>query len=626
MRSMVTNLIGKMTLQHSKKFLFFRLKNASFPELAYRINQALLVLYLKRSLKKNRNPINTSVIKPSTLNTFTLPNFHFQINEDVVERIIGGGGYFHLDTDKIMLQRFEEAFRRVFFAGINQSNASESIDFREIWEPARFQHVTVLVFYSFFNKKSDTQTIKEFAKENVLKWIKENPFLYGPHYISAMECGLRIPVFFFCLKCLDNLSPDDFRSVLATIYLHAWWVAKRLSLYSSLGNHTIAECVGLVFAGAIFRNSKTGMQWLSKACALLKKEAYHQIHKDGGPAEQSLHYHRFVLDLYWLAIDFLERNKLYDFHEIKPRLVQGENFLSAFQDQNGNMPSIGDSDDGYAIAPEIQPERPKPKNPKNQYTTFSDSGYTVIRLANNSFLTFDHGPLGMPPLYNHGHADALSITFFKNGKAMLVDPGTYRYNVEPAWRKYFKGTRAHNTVTIDGLDQAVQETSFIWSHPYKTKLVDCIERPDGFLVKATHDGYSRLKEPIWHERSLFFLRETTFLLKDTFTGRGVHTFELNYHLHPDAFLRKINAWWVIDNQGVKVYIRLLNGLDFIFVTGQENPRLGWYSPAYGIKIKSGVLQCNIQAPVHEAVFITAICTDSPVGPNFFLEGVHQFEE
>ena len=65
---------------------------------------------------------------------------------------------------------------------------------------------------------------------------------------------------------------------------------------------------------------------------------------------------------------------------------------------------------------------------------------------------------GMPPLYNHGHADALSITLSVGGKETLVDPGTYRYNGEPEFRKYFKGTRAHNTVTIDGLDQAVQET------------------------------------------------------------------------------------------------------------------------------------------------------------------------
>jgi hypothetical protein len=606
-----------------KNFYILRLKNTSLPELAYRTKQAVLLWWLKTVLKKRGSPIYVPVIAHLDVESLKMPSFHHQISTEVLEILLQGKRDY-LNETKEEIENFEKQYRGTLFDDINVAKAP--LDIRAVWEPSRLQHITLLLAFSFQNPTlyGSDQFLK-LAKKTCLKWIDANNFLFGPHYISAMECGLRIPVFFYCLKCLDNLSSDEYRKILRTLYLHAWWVSKRLSLYSSLGNHTIAECVGLVFAGAFFRHTTTGKKWINRACALLKKEAYHQILNDGGPAEQSLNYHRFVLDLYGLAIDFLERNKLYDFNEIKPRLVEGENFLNAFQDQNGNMPSIGDSDDGYAIAPEIQPERPKPENPKNQYTTFPDSGYTVIRLANNSILTFDHGPLGMPPLFNHGHADALSITFFKNGKAMLVDTGTYRYNGEPAWRKYFKGTRAHNTVTIDGLDQAIQETSFIWSHPYKTKLVNCIKRPDGFLVKATHDGYSRLKWPVWHERSLFFCRETTFLLKDTFTGRGVHTFELNYHLHPDASLRKINEWWVIDNQGVKVYLRLLNGLDFILITGQENPILGWYSPAYGIKIKSGVLQCTTRSDVREAVFLTAICTDSPVEPNFLLEGLHQFE-
>ncbi len=37
---------------------------------------------------------------------------------------------------------------------------------------------------------------------------------------------------------------------------------------------------------------------------------------------------------------------------------------------------------------------------------------------------------------------------------ILVDAGTYTY-VEPQWRDWFRATAAHNTVRIDGRDQAV---------------------------------------------------------------------------------------------------------------------------------------------------------------------------
>jgi uncharacterized heparinase superfamily protein len=399
-----------------------------------------------------------------------------------------------------------------------------------------------------------------------------------------------------------------------------------LSLYSSLGNHTIAECVGLIFAGALFRNTRAGKHWLEKGFSILKEELGHQILADGGPAEQSLNYHRFVLDLYWLSVDFLEKNNLYDCSDIKPRLMRGEDFLSAFQYDNGNMLPIGDSDDSRAVAPGISPRRSKTNRTKRGINVFKHSGYTVINTENGVTFTFDHSPLGLPPLYNHGHADALSITLTKENQQILVDPGTYRYNGVPEWRRYFRGTRAHNTVTIDGLDQAVQETGFIWSKPYKVDLIRSFELNEGLLVEATHNGYSRLKKPIWHKRSVFFFNKTSFLIKDTFRGEGMHDFELNYHLHPDAILRRNYDWWFIKNQGTMVAIRLLDKQVFHFFTGNEDPLLGWYSPCYGIRRKAGVLSCTKRGSAKEISFITAICTESPMEINFLQERLSQFEK
>ena len=216
----------------------------------------------------------------------------------------------------------------------------------------------------------------------------------------------------------------------------------------------------------------------------------------------------------------------------------------------------------------------------------------------------------MAPLYNHGHADALSITLTKDGRAIFVDPGTYRYNGVPEWRSYFRGTRAHNTVAIDGMDQAVQETGFIWSRPYKSELLSVIEHGDRVSIEATHDGYSRLKEHVKHKRSVLFFEKTNFRIKDTFSGEGIHDFELNYHLHPDALVTKNGGWWLIDCQGTKVFIRLEGECDFLFVRGQEDPLLGWYSSSYGEKRKSGVLSYKKIGSVNEVSFFTEISAGS----------------
>jgi hypothetical protein len=201
----------------------------------------------------------------------------------------------------------------------------------------------------------------------------------------------------------------------------------------SLGNHTVCECIGLVFGGAVFRETEEGKKWLSRGCGLLEKELSHQILDDGGPAEQSLNYHRFVLDLYWMAFGLLEKNRLYDCSNWKTRLILGERFLDKMKYSKRLMPGIGDSDDGHAVAPGIRPRRPlmaKKDSPGHNLESiaFPESGYTVISKGKELFLTFDHGPLGMAPLYGHGHADALSITLYHNEQPFLIDPGTFQYN------------------------------------------------------------------------------------------------------------------------------------------------------------------------------------------------------
>ena len=160
----------------------------------------------------------------------------------------------------------------------------------------------------------------------------------------------------------------------------------------------------------------------------------------------------------------------------------------------------------------------------------------------------------------------------------------------PEFRRYFKGTRAHNTVTVDGKDQAEQETGFIWSHPFKAQLIRGSKIDDDIILEGSHDGYERLKKPVEHHRTIFFSGGRHFLIRDTFSGTGIHDFELNYHLHPEAAIDSVDSrWWVIKNGEAKIFIRLLSGSNFNLIIGQEKPPLGWFSPAYGIKLKSGVL-------------------------------------
>lgn len=605
-----------MSFKTTLRFYFLRLRNSSLVELTFRMRQALLPLVLILSRKLDVSPFLTPAIDKSSLRQIMLPNLILSDKNLFCQKVP--------DYIKTISQPIESYLNEG--PSITTPHMPTDVkDIRLAWESARLQKIAqFLVCASHFPNYSDSVQSKQSAKNILFEWIHDNPFPKGIHYTSAMECALRIPVFFYALKIIDDLDNDEQNLLFESIYRHAWIVSKRLSLFSSKGNHTIAESVGLIFAGMVYRTIPEGKKWLETGSILLTRELPFQILGDGGPTEQSLGYLRFILDLYWLAADFMKRNGYSNGDEWRQRLSTGESFLASFTDSNGFSPSIGDSDGGYAIAPGISTPREPANTDRNIWKTYKQSGYTVIR--NDSILfTFDHGGLGMAPFFNHGHADALSITLSKNGLPILVDPGTYRYNGVPKWRKYFKGTRAHNTVTIDNLDQACQETSFIWSRPYTTKRQQSSLYNNSVFFSAEHNGYSRLREQVLHRRSIIFFEDKHILIEDSFRGKGSHCFELNYHFHPKISPLKLNDWWVVENQNTKAFMCLIGNDDFTLLNGRENPIFGWYSSDYGKKETAFVLTCSKKGTSCEVSFVTAICTETPPDLQIFKERMHRFD-
>lgn len=586
-------------MHHPQEYIN-RLKKLSAREFLYRLRRWAWTKYLERVLSPHKSIMVFPAVDGSHIRTINCPSIY------PLDGIEASNGFIN---NQKSYKGFEKKNGHTFFSSIRFDD--QSPDIRSVWESARLQHITKTLFAS---GNPVPANLIAGLREQVISWIQKNPFLYGVHYISPMELGLRIPVLFFILQKMEQNEKEDFEIILSAMYSHAWWVSKNMALHSSLGNHTVCECVGLIFAGSVFRTSKEGRKWLKKGCRLLEEELYHQILEDGGPAEQSLDYHRFVLDLYWLAVDFLESNQYHDCSAWKDRLRKGELFWCSFLVNGHETPAIGDSDNGYALGPGLMPNRQIESTIDAHvdkdliYREFPDSGYSVVKYRNGLFLSFDHGPLGMAPLYNHGHADALSITLYKNGVPFFIDPGTYRYNGVPGYRSYFKSTRAHNTVCVDSLDQARQLTGFIWDCPYESKLESVKENRDIIYLKAVHNGYARLKSPVIHYRDITIQGGLFCLINDSFSGKGRHEFELNLHLDPNVHVEIEGKWVVLQNQGKTIFLNQPD-VGFEIIRGRDDPLLGWFSPAYGVLEKTTTLQAVMKGRAEQINFVTMICLD-----------------
>ena len=119
---------------------------------------------------------------------------------------------------------------------------------------------------------------------------------------------------------------------------------------------------------------------------------------------------------------------------------------------------------------------------------------------------------------------------------LLTDPGAYVY-VGPKTegsRALFRGTAAHNTLTVDGMDQAESSGPFPWrTLPQVTVDLWASNRRFDLLI-ASHDGYMRLPQPVRHRRCVFNLKSNFCVIQDLAEGTGNHTLDVAWHLAPGA--------------------------------------------------------------------------------------------
>jgi len=288
---------------------------------------------------------------------------------------------------------------------------------------------------------------------------------------------------------------------------------------------------------------------------------------------------------------------------IDDALERGRNFLVNLGTTPGNLPAVGDGDSGYALSRYLNLGWQGVSKKEASLITFKDAGYSIIRKSAQSGLELlmDHGNLGMPPSYGHGHADALSVIIRLGGQELLTDSGTYTYTGGEVWRNYFRGTRAHNTVCIDGLDQSKQETTFLWSRPYHAELVDSKEEIDGDVrLLARHSGY--LHVGVTHWRCVIVNPSGLIWVLDYLDGAGEHECELNWHL--DAKVTLNDQTYIAELDSGSVAIGILGG-ELVVAGGQIEPIMGWKSVVYGCKKPITAISCKYQGSLpHE--FMTVV--------------------
>lgn len=612
-----------------------RLKTFSFGEVFYRVRQRVRTHVLdKRLMDESAAPValpESSVVEDDASHLI-YPIFDKTI--DVFKPI-----HWHLDLSTG--QDFPKSFAHKIDIRSDKYGSA-----KHVWEVNRMQF---MLHIAMLYKNSGNGKYLDLFRYHLTSWKNENPYMVGVNWYSNIEVNLRLICWYFCWQVLDidSLRRTDpvveqfVRDIwLPMVFEHAEYSYNHPSLCSSANNHLISEYAGL-FVAACGWDIPNRDARLKYAKAGLEREILVQNTAEGVNREEAAEYIQFI-DEFFLIAAVVGRRAGYEFSATyNERLHAMADYMNAMLDTNCNYPMYGDGDDGFVLRPDSGGHFNNFKSLLTSFAVYFDdaslkrsdalwdeknellfgvagrekfvmmpaaaagfvmdgnrffpeSGHFIFRRVEGiavsgfreTYLHFDAAPLGFLSIAAHAHADALSFILHVDGKPVLVDPGTFTYHTHKDLRAYFVSTIAHNTVCVNGKNQANQAGPTMWLNHYKAKVVSCDET-SGEVV-ATHNGYD--SEGVSHTRKIQFNRdENEFIITDTLRCEKTATIEIPFHLHPNATALLDGSTVTIDVPGARRVVMVLDEILSYTVRGD-----GWYSEHFGEKVPAKYLYAKTE--------------------------------
>jgi hypothetical protein len=434
----------------------------------------------------------------------------------------------------------------------------------------------------------------------VTSWIAQVPIDFDPTDVI----GRRIQNWIYAWSRfaeqfdVEAAMPGFEQRISASLHAQVAYLRRHLTRER---NHRTLELYALFVAALAVPALDADGELLRFAIRALHENLLADVLPDGVHRERSTHYHHVVLRSFVGVRENARR-----FHLALPpgfdeRLARACDFALHCHRPDGAIPALSDSDGGsyldlLATAGELLGRADfsyvgtrgcTGEPPASVAASFPEGGYYVQRsgwgdrgtaFADERYLIFDCGAVGDG---GHGHYDALNVEIAANGGPLIVDPGRFTYcDAPPDWRRWFKGTAAHNTVTVDGTDQTPYRRGKPKGPTPRTRL----------LQRAASRGldlmWGETQSPAYevvHRRRILFVGEDYWLIEDELDGEAPHLYQLRFHLTPDQ-------------RGVAIEptstgCRAFSARTALVVAGAVTPTVdpGWVSFQYGIKTPAPVV-------------------------------------
>ena len=538
--------------------------------------------------------------------------------------------------------------------GLDHRDLPPGADIKVIWELSRWSQLVRLGMAAYV---LDSQPARNKCIAWLQDWVEHNPPYRGWNWTSALEAGIRLiqftwldELFSACKRRndtrwpADNVDPtlDSLRQLLLPAHVRYAW--RYRSFGSSANNHLLGELTGCIVATVRWPELTRVATTLDELQACWEGEVLKQFAPDGGNREQALNYHLFSFELSWQALKALEAAHRDIASSVRDRLGLAAAYYRDVQVSDDPW-DYGDSDDahvtpffvrnavqewhawtgttasgtgvGYWLGdpPSPPPGHARPTLETGPWRFFPESGIAICD-ASPWLLRWDLSPLGYLTTAAHGHWDALHLSVWYGGVALVIDPGTGAYYADAELRSWLASAAAHNGPRPSGMAQPARLGPFLWAahHPNPTFTVDA-SRAIGLLSLP---GAHLRRRVASTSRSLGWEVED-----GCFDGRGeARSFTVCWQFAPGSQVQTLGPReFLVKRLGVAVRVSVSGDWDVVELiapradanassskNARARPLQGIVSPAFRAVARAPLLKLSGQpSPNTPGNFRTAFC-------------------
>ncbi|GAQ16781.1 heparinase II/III-like family protein [Oceanobacillus picturae] len=365
--------------------------------------------------------------------------------------------------------------------------------------------------------------------------------------------------------------------------------------YNFRNNHGAYQDRALIELSILFPDMDSSESWFNKGIKRLSNYINKFVSNEGVHKEHSAAYHLLMIRLLSGINKFLKYHQR-EITSLTETINKMEEYLAHIVKPNGELPMTGDSGpDKISYLKKENIHNPKllyvrtngskGEKPLNSIV-YKKDGIAVFRDGFNSKKSIYLNFIAAFNSLTHKHADDLSFLLSIGKSDFFTDSGKYNYQEQNEYRKYFRSTLAHNSITVN------RKTFDLKLNQKGKSKIDYFGQNDEFsYVCGSHTLYPN----VVIIRTIIYLKtQESIILHDKIRSAKERTYSQIFNIGKEINVQPVTKKKVllrsnIDNKEIEL-LQLNHVTEFKNYSGEKDPIRGWQSTAFNKKHPISQLQ------------------------------------